>query len=65
MVRQPHLTSPLAAVNPILRGVANYFQRAVVKRTLHYLAYYAWWRVMRWLRAKHSEVNSKWVGDRY
>jgi RNA-directed DNA polymerase len=30
------LVQVLMAINPILRGVANYFQHAAVKRTLHY-----------------------------
>jgi RNA-directed DNA polymerase len=69
LTRRDRLNLPLgkllAAINPILRGVANYFQHAAVKRTLHYLSYYTWWRVMRWLRAKHSKRNWKWFKDRY
>ena len=54
----------LRAINPILRGVANYFRHAAVKQTsLHYLAYYSWWRVMRWLRAKHPKANWAWCAD--
>lgn len=55
----------LHAINPILRGVAHYFRHAAVKHTLHYLAYYAWWRVMRWLRAKHPQANWTWMRRRY
>jgi RNA-directed DNA polymerase len=55
----------LLAINPILRGVAYYFRYAAVKRTLHYLAYYAWWRVMRWLRAKHPHATWTWMRQRY
>lgn len=69
LTRRNRLNLPLgkllAAINPILRGVANYFQHAAVKQTLHYLAYYTWWRVMRWLRAKHAKANWKWFKDRY
>jgi RNA-directed DNA polymerase len=59
------LSQLLMAINPILRGVANYFQHAAVKRTLHYLTYYTWWRVMRWIRAKHPKANWKWLKERY
>ena len=55
----------LVMVNRILRGVANYFRFAAGKRTLHYLGYYAWWRVMRWLRAKHPKVTWTWFRKRY
>jgi RNA-directed DNA polymerase len=47
----------LEAVNPILSGVANYFRHAAVKRTLHYLTWYSWWRVMRWILAEHPKAN--------
>lgn len=59
------LSRLLTAINPILRGVANYFQHAAVKRTLHYLSYYTWWRVMRWIRAKHPKANWSWIRKRY
>jgi RNA-directed DNA polymerase len=55
----------LEAINPILRGVANYFRHAAVKRTLHYLTWYTWWRVMRWIRAKHPKANWTWLRKRY
>jgi RNA-directed DNA polymerase len=55
----------LMAINPVLRGVANYVRYAAVKRTLHYLAYYTWWRVMRWLRAKHPGRTWTWFRRHY
>ncbi len=36
-----------------------------VKRTLHYLTWYSWWRVMRWIRAKHLKANWTWLRRRY
>ena len=59
------LSELLMAINPVLRGVANYVRYAAVKRTLHYLAYYTWWRVMRWLRAKHPGRNWTWFRRHY
>ncbi len=59
------LADVLQIINPILRGVAYYFQHAAVKRTLHYLAWYSWWRVMRWIRAKHPKANWTWLRKRY
>lgn len=55
----------LWAINPILRGVANYYRHAAAKRTLHYLTYYSWWRVMRWLRNKHPHANWAWFRRNY
>lgn len=63
--RNLSLKQLLLAINPVLRGVAHYFRHAAVKHTLHYLAYFAWWRVMRWLRAKHPHANWTWMRRRY
>jgi RNA-directed DNA polymerase len=43
----------LIRLNQIMRGWANYFKHAVCKHTLHALAHFAWWRVIRWLRTLH------------
>jgi RNA-directed DNA polymerase len=43
----------LIRLNQIMRGWANYFKHAVCKHTLHGLAHFVWWRVIRWLRALH------------
>jgi RNA-directed DNA polymerase len=43
----------LIRLNQIMRGWANYFKHAVCKHTLSNLAYFAWWRVVRWFRTLH------------
>ena len=45
----------LRHLNPVLRGWAAYFRYTAAKRTFSYLGYYAWWRVIRWLRRKHPQ----------
>jgi RNA-directed DNA polymerase len=55
----------LRALNPILRGWASYFRFTAAKRTFAYLGYYAWWRVIRWLRKKHPGKTWKWLRRRY
>jgi RNA-directed DNA polymerase len=59
------LSALLAALNPVLRGWASYFQHAAAKRTLSYLGYYAWMRVVRWLRKKHPRLTWKQIRRRY
>jgi RNA-directed DNA polymerase len=59
------LSDLIAALNPVLRGWANYFRHAAAKRTLEYLGYYAWWRVGRWLRKKHPRLTWKQIKRRY
>jgi RNA-directed DNA polymerase len=59
------LSELLRRLNPILRGWASYFRYASAKRTFSYLGYYAWRRVLRWLRKKHPRMNWKQLRRRY
>jgi RNA-directed DNA polymerase len=59
------LVSVLRVVNPILRGWAAYFRYGVSKRAFNYLGYYAWWRMIRWLRRKHAGITWKTLRRRY
>jgi len=59
------LVELLRALNPALRGWAAYFRYAAAKRTFAYLGWYAWWRVIRWLRKKHPRWTWKQVRRRY
>ncbi len=53
------------ALNPILRGWANYYRHAASKRCFAYLSHYLWWRVMRWLRRKHPRLTWKQIRRQY
>jgi RNA-directed DNA polymerase len=59
------LVDVLRTINPILRGWAAYFRYGVSKRTFSYLGYYAWWRMMLWLRRKHPQLTWKQARRRY
>jgi RNA-directed DNA polymerase len=59
------LSELIAALNPVLRGWANYYRHAAAKRTLAYLDHYTWWRVGRWLRKKHPRMSWKQINRRY
>ena len=59
------LADVLRVVNPILRGWAAYFRYGVSKRTFSYLGYYAWWRMIRWIRRKHPGIGWKQMRRRY
>ncbi|MGW1616117.1 group II intron reverse transcriptase/maturase [Streptomyces sp. NPDC002285] len=48
------LADLLRHLNPILRGWCNYFKHGVSKRTFNYVGYFAWWRVVTWLRKRHK-----------
>jgi len=59
------LADLLRNLNPVLRGWAAYFRYTAAKRTLAYLGWYAWWRVIRWLRKKHRRLTWTQVRRRY
>ncbi len=59
------LADVLRVVNPILRGWATYFRYGVSKKTFSYLGYYAWWRMVGWLRRKHPHLGWKQLRRRY
>jgi RNA-directed DNA polymerase len=55
----------LRKINPILRGWAAYFRYGASKRTFSYLGYYAWWRMIYWIRRKHPHLTWKQIRRRY
>ena len=59
------LADLLRLLNPVLRGWAGYFRYAAAKRTFAYLGYYAWRRVVGWLRKKHPQWSWKQIRRRY
>jgi RNA-directed DNA polymerase len=63
--RNLSLADLLSALNPVLRGWAAYFRYAAAKRTFAYLGYYAWRRVVGWLRKKHPQWTWKQIRRRY
>jgi len=52
------------ALNPILRGWANYYRHAASSRCFAYLGHYLWWRVIRWLRKKYPRLTWKQIRRR-
>ncbi|MFE5374425.1 group II intron maturase-specific domain-containing protein [Streptomyces mirabilis] len=55
----------LRKVNPVLRGWAGYFRYGASKKTFSYLGWYAWWRMLRWIRRKHPHLTWKQLRRRY
>jgi RNA-directed DNA polymerase len=59
------LDALICALNPILRGWANYYRHAASSRCFAYLSYYLWWRIIRWLRKKHPRLTWKQIRRKY
>jgi RNA-directed DNA polymerase len=52
-------------INPILRGWAAYFRYSASKKTFSYLGWYAWWRMIYWIRRKHPHLTWKQIRRRF
>jgi RNA-directed DNA polymerase len=59
------LAEVLRTVNPVLRGWAAYFRYGASKKTFSYLGWYAWWRLIHWIRCKHPHLTWKQLRRRY
>jgi RNA-directed DNA polymerase len=55
----------LVQLNPVLRGWSYYFRFDAAKRTLAYLDYYAWRRVLCWIRKKHPKFGVRTLRWKY
>ena len=52
-------------MNPVLRGWCNYFRHGVSSRTFSYVEYYAFRRILGWLRKRHPRLNQHTIVGRY
>lgn len=59
------LVDLLRRLNPVLRRWCNYFCRGVSSDAFDYLDYYAFWRVVGWLRKRHPKLNWGTVQRRF
>ena len=60
------LSDLLHRLNPVLRGWCNnWFRHGVSKRTFSYLHHYAFWRVVGWMKKRHSGLNMHTLVRRY
>jgi RNA-directed DNA polymerase len=55
----------LRSLNATLRGWANYFRHGVSKKIFNRVDYYAWWRVVDWIRRKHHRLTWKDLRRRF
>jgi RNA-directed DNA polymerase len=55
----------LRKINPILRGWAAYFRYGASKQTFCYLGWFAWWRMIYWIRRKHPHLTWKQIRRRF
>lgn len=49
------LADLLRAINRVMRGWCQYFRHGVSAKTFSYLDYFAFWRVVNWVRKRHPK----------
>jgi RNA-directed DNA polymerase len=63
--RRQSLEELLTRINRALAGWANYFRHGVSKRVFNAIDHHAWWRIVRWIRAKHSRLGMPQLRRRF
>lgn len=58
------LADLLVSVNRVLRGWCNYFRHGVCAKTFGYLDHFTWWRIVGWIRKRHSGLNWRQLRSR-
>ena len=57
--------SLIRKLNPILRGFANYYQKAVSKDIFSYISHRVWEYLWKWCKRRHLKKRLRWVKDKY
>ena len=55
----------IKALNPAIRGWANYHRHIVAKETFKKLDAYVWTVTWQWAQRRHSNKGRKWIANRY
>ncbi|MCA2223892.1 group II intron maturase-specific domain-containing protein [Nonomuraea aurantiaca] len=55
----------IRTVDRMIRGWANYFRHGVSKAVFNTLDNFVWWRLVQWIRRKHSRISLKVIRQRF
>ena len=55
----------IGALNPILRGWANYHRHVVAKRTFSVISNHLYRQLWKWMRRRHGNKNKHWLACKY
>lgn len=59
----PHVV--IKALNPVVRGWANYYSPFVSSRIFSALDHYMWHRAWRYAKRRHPQKNHHWIAEKY
>ena len=60
-----HVRELIAKINPVIRGVANYYRKEVASKIFSDLDHYLFIRQVRYAKHTHPKRPIKWVNNRY
>ena len=63
--KQAPAVAVIKALNPKLRGWANYYRHSAASKTFAYADHRVWQMLWRWAKRRHPNKPSKWVKARY
>lgn len=52
-------------LNPVIRGIGNYWSSEVSKKAFGNLDYYTWIKIRKHLKRLHNHKPFKWIYKRY
>jgi len=55
----------ITKLNPIIRGIGNYWSSQVSKKTFSKLDHYTWIKIRKHLKTLHPNKSSKWIYSKY
>lgn len=63
--KQTPAVAVIKALNPKLRGWANYYRHSAASKTFAYTGHRMWQMLWRWAKRRHPNKPRKWVKARY
>lgn len=63
--KQAPAVAVIKALNPKLRGWANYYRHSAASKTFAYADHRVWQMLWRWAKRRHPNKPSQWVKARY
>ena len=55
----------IGALNPIIRGWANYHRSACASKTYASIDSWLWWKTWQWAKRRHPNQSADWIKDKY
>ena len=65
MMKVSNVDSLIEVVNPVIRGIANFWKPYVSKEIFSQMDYYIWIKNNKFLKWLHPKKSKKWIKSKY